>query len=190
MALVNLPPIYLKVRRFDIDVPGQANRSDWTGSRQGVGQPGADTWYANAAFLPAATETDKRLLRVFLYSMRGSVNWFRLPRSPGQHPGPNPTVAAVVDEFTITLSSAAGILPGMWATFTTGAKTRLVNILATNVGGNVNRISFEPLLRTDPAVASTVEIMNPFCEMVLSNPRNGFDTDEGVDTLEFDAEEA
>lgn len=189
MALVPLPPIYLKVRRFDIDVPGQANRSDWSGTRQGVGQPGADTWYADAAFLSVATEKNKRLLRVFLYSLRGIQNHFRLPRSPGQHPGPNPTVAAVVDPNTITLSSAAGILPGMWATFITGTSTRLVNVMATNVGGNANRISFEPFLRSDPAVASAVEIMNPFCDMVLSGARNGFDDDDGVETLEIAAEE-
>lgn len=187
MALVTLPPIYLKVRRFELDVPGQTNRSDWTGTRQPVGLPGAETWHAHAAFLPTSIERDKRLLRAFLWGMRGTLNWFRLPRSPGQHPGPNPTVAVVVDENTVTLNSAAGIKAGMWAVFTYGGKTRLVGLKGDPAG---NTITFEPALRAVPAVGSVVEIINPFCEMALSNPRNGFDDDEGVETLEFDAEEA
>jgi len=186
MALVVLPPIYLRIRRFDIDVPGQANRSDWTSTRQYVGQPGAPTWYGRCAFLPAAIERHKRLLRAFLLDLDGGLNWFRLPMAPGQHAGPNPTVAGVIDENTIVLSSAAGLSAGMWATFTAGGRTRLVGLRADPVG---NTISFKPFLRSDPALGSTVEIMNPYCEVVLSSARNGFDEEEGVATLELDVEE-
>lgn len=186
MVLVPVPPIYLRERRFDLDVPGQGNRSDWTGTRQYVGLPGAETWYAQAAFMPAATERNKRLLRAFLLSLRGGQNWFRFPRSPGQFGGANPTVAAVLDDNTVTLNSAAGIVAGMWATFTYGGKFRLVGLKGDPAG---NTISFEPFLRAAPAAGSVVEFRNPFCEMVLTNARNGFDTDEGVDTLEIQAEE-
>jgi hypothetical protein len=186
MALIALPPIYLRVRRLDLDVPGQSNRGDWTGTRQYVGGPGAEVWYARAAFLPVATERDKRHLRAFLWGLRGGQNWFRLPVAPNQHGGPNPTVAEVLDPNTVQLNSTAGLSHGMFATFTYGATTRLVGIKGTPVD---NTISFEPFLRADPAVASVVEVINPYSEMSLSNPRNGFDDDEGVATLEFDAEE-
>lgn len=186
MPLVPLPPIYLRVRRLELDVPGQTNRSELTGTRQHVGMPGADTWYAKAAFLPAATVRDQRLLWAFQLALRGEQNWFRLPRFPGQHPGPNPTVAAVLDPNTVQLSSAAGLSAGMAATFTYGGRTRLVGLVGDPVG---NTISFEPFLRGNPAVGSAVEIRTPFCEMSFSNPRNGIDEEDGVATLEFEAEE-
>jgi hypothetical protein len=187
MALIALPPIYLRIRRFDLDVPGLGNRSEWTGTRQYIDLPGAETWYAKAAFLPAARERDKRHLRAFLWGMRGGSNWFRLSVAAGQHPGPNPTVAEVLDPNTIRLSSAAGLSHGMYATFVyPNGTTRLVG-LSGDPAGNV--VSFEPFVRVNPAVGSVVEVQNPYCEMSLSNPRNGFDEDDGVATLEFDAEE-
>lgn len=190
MALVPLPPIYLRIRRFDIDVPGMTNRSDWGGGRQHVGGPGAETWYAKCAFLPSARERDKRRLWAFLLAMRGEQNWFRLPKAPDQHPGPNPTVVEVLDANTVVLSSAAGLEAGMFATFSynalAGPKKRLVGLKGDPAG---NTVSFEPFLRGMPAAGSVVEVQNPYAEMSFSNPRNGMDEDEGVATVEFDAEE-
>lgn len=186
MTLIPLPPIYLRIRSLELDVPGQTNRSDWGGGRQVIGGPGADTWYAKCAFLPSGREREKRRLWAFLLSMKGEQNWFQLPKAPNQHPGPNPTVAAVLDANTVTLSSAAGLEAGMFATFYYAGRNRLVGLKGDPVG---NTISFEPFLRGVPAVGSLVEIRNPFADMSFSNPRNGIDEDEGVATLEFDAEE-
>lgn len=186
MAIIPLPPLFLKIRRLDIDVPGLGVRSEWTGTRQYIGLPGADTWYARAAFMQTAREREKRYLRAFLAALRGGANRFRLPVAPNQHPGPNPTVAAVLDPNTVTLSDATGLVPGMYLTFLYLETGRLVTI--TGIADDT--VSFEPFLRVNPAVGNLVEAINPFCEMSLSNMRNGFDDDEGVYTLEFEAEEA
>lgn len=187
MAVIALPAIYMRVRRYDIDVPGQANRSEWTSTRQYVGLPGAETWYGHAAFLPVSREREKRLLRSFLLRLDGQLNSFKLPMAPGQHAGPNPTVSAIVSPNSVTLSSAAGLHDGMFATIISNGKGRLVVLTADPSG---NTITFKPRLRVNPVGGSTVEIMNPYSEVVLLNPRNGFDDDEGVQTLEFDVEEA
>lgn len=182
MTEVYLPddPGAWEMTSLDLSVPGQQNRSIWTGRRQIIGLPGAEVWAARISIVDITTEEQERAWRAFLLSLRGQQNWFRLPLPCNRHYGPKPLVnAATGDGYSLPLDGMAPStrilragqfmtvpLPsGHWRT------VGLTADLVTNSSGQATA-QFEPALNEVPANNAVVETGDPF--IPVSNADAGF----------------
>lgn len=154
---------------WTLAIPQQKNRSEFTSRTQTIGLPGAEEWRAMAVCLPAASESEARAWRAFLLACRGSENTFHLPAlAAPQRLGAQPTVtAAVIGNRAVTVSSAAGIELGMFATVVQAdGHHRLVGV----VGIDGTNVHFEPYLSAAPLTGQVLEINEPYARMQLSRP--------------------
>lgn len=189
MALVTLPALTLL---FD-DVswlpvfPQQKNRSGFTGRSQVVGQPGCESWEATAHALPVSSIAEAEAWRRFFAAIRGSENTFHLPAlTRPQRAVTQPTVtAAVTGNRAVTVSSAANVSPGMYATVEqNNGHFRLVTVVAI-AGSNVH---FEPALTGAPKTGQPLLINNPYCPVRMADPRQRIPNFH--QPFSFDVEEA
>lgn len=169
--LVPLPD--LPVLFEDIDwtpfIPQQKTRSEFTSRTKTIGMPGAERWLATAHVLAPASDAEVRAWRAFIISCRGSENTFYLPALPlRQTSATEPTVtAAVTGNRAVTVSSAANVAVGMYATVKqVDGHHRLVTVVGID-GLNVH---FEPYLSADPDTGETFVIGEPYARMQLPNP--------------------
>lgn len=189
-AIVTIPVgTILPSLRWDVDWPVQMNKSDWSRGRKIMGLPGMPTWFVKASPPPMVTETAVRRWRSIIMQLEGPTNKLRLPSAPNQHPGPNPTMAAVnVSLKSMTLSSAAGLHDGMLGTVTTAAGYERMFLIVGEPSGAV--INFTPELTDAPTVGAVVEIKNPCALVSLVGTKQGWDDNNGAAVFVFDAEES
>ena len=189
VPLPNLPGLFSSVE-WSLVIPQQKSASEFTGRTQVIGLPGAEHWRVKASALPHASEAESRSWRAFIVACRGAENTFNMPAMPlAAFTGANPSVtAAVAGNRAVTVSSVAGIVPGMVATVTqVGGRYRKVVVVGI-VGLNVQ---FEPYLTANPLVGAAFNLDAPFCTMRLSGNEHGWQRGARVAAgFAFEAEEA
>lgn len=182
---------------FDLRVPAQVNRSEWTGRRKVVGLPGAETWIASITIGDIATEAEEWPWRAFLLSLRGQENWFAL-RMACQQTDALPTVRpGANDGNSVPLSGMAAVSTilraGQYLTIPLPSgharNVCLTADLTTNVNGQGTAL-FEPALYEVPAAGASVEAQNPYVPMALATPMAGLSYSQGIAGRSFDLEEA
>lgn len=199
MTEISFPDgVLYQITTLDVDTPAQQNRSDWTGRAQSVGIGGAETWQGAINIEAINTELDERPWRVFLISLRGVTNWFRLPLPKQNHYGPRPVVGAGSGEdYTLPLT---GMTPniklletGQYMTVPLpSGHNRLVMLmqdLRSDASGNATAV-FEPSLNEAPTQGTTVETINPFVPMRSTERRLGLNTSGGTSGRQITLEEA
>lgn len=188
VPLPDLPGLFATVE-WTLVIPQQSNRSEFTGRVQVIGMPGAEHWRVKATVLPHASEAEQRAWRAFLIACRGAENTFHMPTLPlWPAPPTEPTVTAkVTGNRAVTLSSVAGLEPGMEATIEqANGYFRKVTIVGID-GSNAH---FEPYLTGDPEIDATFNIAAPFCVMRMVSNEPGWQRDARVAGASFEAVEA
>jgi hypothetical protein len=168
VELPALPYLFMRIAPT-LSIPQQKNRSEFTGRTQTIGLPGAEQWLATAYAIPAANLAEMFAWHAFLAACRGSENTFNLPaRALRQSSAANPTVtAAVAGNRAVTVSSAANVQLGMYATvLQSDGHARLVKV----VGKNGLDVHFEPYLTTNPTIGEELVIDQPYSRMQLAKP--------------------
>lgn len=177
----------------------QVNRSGWTGARSVVRLPGAALWAVSAACKPLTREVDTWPWTAFLAALEGNANHFLMPYKCGQTAAPNP-VAGAGGEQGSDQAPVAGMVPGglylhggqglTWL-LPSGSRQLVLlthDLVADGAGNGLAR--FRGALREAPAAGAAIEARDPVCEMAMVNNDIGWDDDEGVFKVAFDAEEA
>jgi hypothetical protein len=199
MAVVAMPanPVWRK-RAWIPPSRNQVNESAWTGARQVLRLPGAALWRVSAAHVPLTREIQTWPWKAFLTVLEGQANTFLMPYACSQTGVANPRVqAAVQGEGRATLAgfpASRFILNGGRAmTFLHPSGRRQMVLLTNDLTSDAAGVAvarFRGVLREAPAVTSVVEIRNPVCEMAMVNGDVGWDEEEGVYSIAFDAREA
>ena len=183
---------------LDLHTPAQVNRSAWTGGRKVVGMPGSEVWYGKATIDLLSTEEEERPWRVFLFGLRGPVNWFRWPLPCSSHIGPKPTVdAGATNGYTLPLTgmqpNARVLRAGQFMTVPLPSghyrAVCLTADLRADASGDGTAV-FVPDLGETPVEDAEVETVAPFIPMCLASDRQGFSMSDGVSGTGFDVEEA
>lgn len=188
VPLPNLPGLFSAVE-WTLAIPQQKNRSEFTGRTQVIGTPGAEQWRTKATALPNASQSEARAWRAFIVALRGAENTFQMPALPTwPQVGPNPTVtAAVAGNRAVTVSSAAGIALGMYATvLQTDGHARMVVVVGID-GLNVH---FEPYLTADPSLNQELVIDAPYSVMRLTGGEQSWRQTAITSGFALEAEEA
>jgi hypothetical protein len=192
MSNITLPATLaakIKSRGYSMSTPAQANRSGWTGSTRIIILPGAENHKFSLTFDPLATETAIREARAFFYALRGIANTFDLPYLPTPQTGPNTTVSSggAAGATTVTVASAAGILPGMPISIVLPSGHKRLVVVISKAG---NVLTFAPAMTENAAVGAPVEVLNPVCRVRLQDPMFNYTDDMGIGGFAVDVEEA
>ena len=200
MALIAMPADAEFTRRAWIPPSSnQVNRSGWTGARKVLRLPGAALWKVSAAVKPMTREVDTWPWKAFLTELEGEANHFLMPYACNQTAAANPTAGAGAVQGAQTAPIAgmpAGLLylhAGQALTFLLPSGLRQLVLLTQNLvanGAGAGLATFRGALREAPANGAAIEARNPVCEMALTSGDVGWDDDEGVFKVAFDAEEA
>jgi hypothetical protein len=201
MAVVSLPVGAVFTRRAWIPPSkNQVNRSGWTGARTVLRLPGAGLWRGSFAVKQMSRERETWPWKAFLAVLEGEANTFLMPfEDCAQTSAANPTVysGATQGGTTVTLAgmppSALYLNGGRALSFTDPSGKRQLVLLANDlVADSAGRgvATFRGALREAPTVGATVEARRPVCEMALTSGDVGWDKDQGVYSVAFDAEEA
>jgi len=194
MALIT-PPARLPLRRIEwtLRQPHQVNRSGWTGRRQvSTDQPRGAMWSCSGEFVPVRGQAAAKKWRGFFASLRGPVNHFPVAAvEANQHSGANPTVVAgSAGANTLTLSaSPPALVAGDFLTVKLASgKYQLVQLTAAISGTTA---TFMPPLREAAATgAGSIETIEPYCHVTLSDDATGWDVSAGqIYGFAFTAEE-
>lgn len=168
IALPALAVLFQKVA-WTLNIPQQTNRSAFTSRSQTIGTPGVEQWFATADAIAPATLAEAWAWDAFIAACRGSENTFHLPAlTVRQTTAANPNVAAAVaGNRAVTLSSAANVAIGMYATVAQAdGHKRLVKV----VGIAGAQVSFEPALSGAPTIGAAFIVDAPYARMQLTNP--------------------
>lgn len=183
---------------YDLAVPSQVNRSQWSGSSKVIGLPGAEVWTAKITIDGLATEESEWPWRAFLLALKGQQNWFRLLMTCQRHIGPMPVVdAGAGDGYTLPLTGMAPsttiLRAGQWMTVPVAADSyRLVVLtsdLITDASGKAVA-QVEPALRVAPTAGTAVETAEPFMQVRKADGSAGFSYSDAVAGRSLDLEEA
>lgn len=201
MALVQIPANARFTRRAWIPpARNQVNRSAWTGARKVLRLPGAAPWRVSANVMPMAREAETWPWKAFLAVLEGEANTFLMPFACSQTAAANPVVGAGGGTMGAETCPISGMPPnalymqgGRALTFLlpTGKRQLVLltqNLVADGAGNGVAH--FRAALRAAPAAGAAIEARNPVCEMAMTDSNIGWDEDEGVYKIAFDAEEA
>lgn len=201
MAVIAMPsPANWTRRQWIPPAKNQVNRSGWTGKRTVVRMPGAALWRVSASLMPISTAMAAEPWEAWLAALEGSANHFYMPIGCNQTAAANPTVgtggtAQGNDTAPVTgmPASATYLRAGQKMTFYLPSGARQLVILTAplvaNGSGN-GTATFRGAVREALTAGGAIEARNPFCEMAMTNDDSGWDEDEGVFGLSFDAEEA
>lgn len=201
MAVIAMPTGAEWVRRqWKPPAQNQVNRTRWTGKRTVVRMPGAALWRVSATLFPKTSALAAEPWAAWLAALEGSANHFYMPIACNQTASANPTVGtagAAQGSDTAPIkgmpASATYLRAGQKMTFTLPSGNRQLVILTAPLvanGSGTGTATFRGALREAVANNAAIEARNPFCEMALVNDDAGWDEDEGVFNLSFDAEEA
>ncbi|MGL4640530.1 MAG: hypothetical protein ACRCVX_12480 [Shewanella sp.] len=181
MAEVQVPEQDLLVdKAWDIDVPAQLNRSEWTSRSKVTGLPGAETWSFSCKVRYRSSRALQRPWDAFFLALKGIENKFRIVRACQRHVGPMPLVAAGAgDGYALPLK---GMTPQttileagqFMAVPLPSGHVRLVGLTAdlfTDAVGNATA-QFAPALGEIPALNTVVETAHPYTFFNLVNRSN------------------
>lgn len=188
----------LLLDQLDLFTPAQVNRSQWTGTRKVVGMPGVELWTGRATIDLITTEEEERPWRAFLFGLRGPENWFRWPLPCHRHIGPKPVVdSGASDGYSLPLTgmqpNARILRAGQFMTVPLPSGHYRAVCLTADLRADASGdavASFEPALGETPTLGATVETVDPFIPMALSEDRQGFSMADGISGASFDVEEA
>ena len=180
---------------WDIDVPAQANRAEFTGKRRVTLLTAAPRWYATVK-LPAIIGEDRVLdWRAFVVDCDGIANSFRLIACErDQIAGIAVAVKGAGQSGTTLLTKGWGapgqkLKRGQFVTVD-GQLLMLQAPVFADVNGNAV-LSFKPYLRAIPADGAVLEVRRPFAVMSMSDPKNGWSVAIGQNYgVEFPCEES
>lgn len=186
----------LILRRLDLDVPTQLNRSAWTGTSKAVGLPGAERWLATVDIGDVATDDSERPWRAFLFALRGPQNWFALPLPCNNVAGNVAVGSGTKLARSIPISgmpvSATHLTAGSFLTITlpSGAfrAVCLMADLVANGSGN-GTATFEPELPEVPATGAVVFAAQPFLPARNTVTTAGFSWTQAVAGTTLELEE-
>jgi hypothetical protein len=200
MAVLTMPANAEFTRRaWTPPARNQVNRSGWTGARSVVRMPGAAIWRVSVACKPLTREADTWPWTAFLAALEGTANHFLMPYKCGQTAAANPVAGAGgqqgSDQAPIAGMPAGGLYlrGGQAMTFLLPSGSRQLVLLTHDLvadGAGTGLAKFRGALREAPAAAAAIEARNPVCEMTMVTNDTGWDDDEGVFKVAFDAEEA
>lgn len=192
MTLIAAPTFAIREIDWYLDRPAQVNRSGYSGSREVVANPWHGKWRATVTLKTEQGEENIRAMRGFLASLDGQVNSFLLPATEGAQLGAGAVTAAAdaaQGATSITLSIAAAMTAGMFATVTLPSGNRQMVMLTQDIAGST--ISFKPALREAVSAGAGIEIANPACEVALANSEFGWSVAQWRQYgISFDVEEA
>ncbi len=203
MAVVQVPAGAVFTRRAWIPpARTQSNRSGWTGASRKLRLPGAGIWRVSAAVLPMAREADSWPWKAFIAALEGRANTFLMPYKC-QHDLPALANVAEVGEGAeqgedtcpiVGMPAGQLFLAGGRAlTFLLPSGKRQMVLLTQNLvadGDGEGVAHFRGALREAPEAGEHVEARDPVCEMEMTSDDQGWDDDEGVYKIAFDAEES
>lgn len=185
-------------RKWTPPARSQVNRSGWTGARTVVRLPGAALWRVSATHFPLTTALTAEPWEAFLAALEGPTNHFFMPIACNQ-------VATNLRCGTVAQGAETAPMADMPASVTymrAGQKLTfplpsgghqlviLTQPLVSN-GSGTGTAHFRGAMREGVATGTTIECKNPFCEMaMIDDSQCGWDEDNGVFNLSFDAEEA
>jgi hypothetical protein len=178
MVLVPFPIVdFYAGRKMRFDQPSQVNRSAWTGKTKIVRLPGAARWTLSLGLPPINNENDVKPWRAFFVALEGVGNVFDV-KVACQPSGATVGAAAAGAQ---TAAIGGGLVAGDFVTFNLASGAKQLCVLTTNAG------DFRPPLRE---AASSGVGFNPYCRMRLANSVVGWDENDGIYSVAFDAEEA
>lgn len=200
MARVQMPPDPVFTRRAWITpAQNQVNRSGWTGGRKVSRLPGAGIWRVSATLKSMSREAETWPWKAFFAALEGEANTFLMPYACKQTAAPNPVVRiATQGQTTAELGGMPVSKPylpaGRALTFIhPSGRRQLVlltkDLIADALGTGI--ATFRGALRETSPAGAPVEARDPVCEVALpQGAPPGWEENEGVTTLTFDAEEA
>lgn len=159
--------------------PAQRNKSPWAPKAKIILLAGVEEWSFTMVVRPLATEAEIREARAFFFALEGIANTFELPFLPTPQGGAVITAAAAAGAGAkqITVSSAAGIVPGMPLSITLPTKHKRL-VIVTKVNGAV--LTIQPGLTEAIAIGAEIEVSNPVCHVRLEDPQFVYDDSKGV----------
>jgi hypothetical protein len=192
MPQITFPP-FAKVIRLEptLEVPGQINRSVWTGRSKIIGLPGSEFWRFTVGLRATVTERRAREMRAFLTGLRGMGNYFHLPVTPNRQATANPngslTANVLAGARTVSTSGIADAVPGMFFTLMGVDHHRLV---VAQSGTGASTLVFEPPLTHPMSTGMGIEAWFPYARVRLADPRTTWSEENGVMNVGLSVEEA
>jgi hypothetical protein len=188
MARISAPTFRVRSITWDLDQPGDANVSAWTGKRQAVTNPWHGRWSARVQLAPVVGEANVRALRSFLARCRGKLNTFRLRATEGaQNANSGVTASATVAAGARSMDIIGYTTPLLDGQFVT-VKGQLLQLTADQ---SATLITFEPMLRQQITGGTTVVTSRPYALVYMTSSANGWSVDPGQQYgISFDVEEA
>jgi hypothetical protein len=180
---------------WDIDQPGQANRSEFTGRRRVTLLAAAPRWSAKIVLPPILGENAVLDWRAFVVDLDGIANSFRVVACErDQISGVTiRTDAAGQGGHSIATSGwgAAGpkLKRGQFITVADQLLMLMAPIIADADGKAL--ASFKPYLRVPTISNALIEVKRPYAVMSSKDPKNGWKVGIGQNyALSFDVEES
>lgn len=179
----------ISARNITPEWPAQYNESAWTGTGRIVLLPGIEKHRFSISFRPLVTETEAREARAFFYALKGIVNTFKLPYLPTSQAGGATSVSAggAVGTRTVTVTSAASILPGMPISVSLPSGHERPFVVISKAG---NVLTVEPAFSESAIPGATVNISDPTCRVRLADPRFTYSDEMGRVGFSVDVVEA
>lgn len=181
MAEITVPDQSLIVdKAWELDVPAQLNRSEWTSKGKVTGLPGAEVWSFTGRIRYRSSMKLMRAWDAFFLSLRGIENKFRVRRTCQSHVGPKPLVdTGATDGYTLPLKgmtpSTTILSAGQFITvLLPSGHARLVGLTADLVTDATGKAvaAFAPALGEIPVLDSQVETAETYSFMNLVNRSN------------------
>ncbi|MBM6576340.1 hypothetical protein KCP91_08140 [Microvirga sp. SRT01] len=180
---------------WDIEQPGQANRSEFTGRRRVTQFAQAPRWYASVTLPPIIGEARVLDWRAFVVDCDGVANSFRLIASERNQ--------CFDDGVTVKGGGHTGFVVPTQGWSSRGIVLRrgqmvtindqLLMLTAPVVVGNDGEayLYVKPYLRFPTVNGMQVHVRRPFAVMAMSDPRNGWKVGIGQNyAVTFKCEEA
>jgi hypothetical protein len=180
---------------WDIDQPGQANRSEFTGKRRVTLLTAAPRWFAKVTLPPIIGEARVLDWRAFVVDCDGIANSFRVVACErDQITGVTVTVkgAGQGGHSLVTKGwGAAGPKLKRGQFMTVGDQLLMLQkpLIADDTGTAI--ATFKPYVRFSPGDGAAIEVRRPFAVMAMVDPKNGWKVGIGQNYgVSFDCEEA
>lgn len=187
MAFIAAPALNIRLIEWALDRPAQINVS-LSGKRTVSSTILYGKWSARVELAPIVGQANAQAIRSFIARCNGPLNRFRLyatESAQNANSGVTVSAAATAGDTALTITGYTGaLLAGQMATI----NGQLVQITADQSAGT---ITFEPPLRADASVGTTVVTSRPYALVRMADSTAGWSVGPGqVYEIAFDVEEA
>lgn len=180
---------------WNLDQPGQANRSEFTGKRRVTLLTTAPRWYAKVTLPPILGEARVLDWRAFVVDCDGIANSFRLIAVE------RPQIAGVAVTVKGAGQFGRSIVTQGWGAageklkrgqmVTIGDQLLMLQAPVIADANGQATLSVKPYVRQIPADGAPIEVSLPYAVMSMSDPKNGWKVGIGQNyAIAFDCEES